>query len=205
MKKNWSTRRGFTQETSYAQGNDEFTAHCVIPQCFNAGYSGRKGFTLIELLVVVIIIGILTAVALPQYQKAVWKSHAVEAQINISRLVQAFKLYEMSGGEIPYDHAQIHGMANKVDLEALLDIDFTDQVYTDIIVTYFQNKFYGIMYMIRYPNRSEPDSSINWLQDGEGNLGGHTTCYARTDKGKMFCKTLCGDLIYESGKSCLLQ
>ncbi len=65
-----------------------------------AGYSGSRGFTLIELLVVVLIIGILAAVALPQYQKAVKKARITQALISLDALQKNSELAFLRTGKI---------------------------------------------------------------------------------------------------------
>lgn len=61
--------------------------------------NNKKGFTLIELLVVVLIIGILAAMAMPAYFKAVERARAAEADTMIGTVVNAQQRYKMKTGK----------------------------------------------------------------------------------------------------------
>ena len=58
----------------------------------------KKGFTLIELLVVVLIIGILAAIAYPNYQKAVIKARIAKALPEMKAIQEAEDRFYLANG-----------------------------------------------------------------------------------------------------------
>ena len=81
--------------TKAQKAGDPRLQHSGMTPSFN------KAFTLIELLVVVLIIGILAAVALPQYTKAVRKARIAEAKIILKKFTEAQDVYFLSNDGSP--------------------------------------------------------------------------------------------------------
>ena len=141
-----------------------------------------KGFTLIELLVVVLIIGILSAIALPQYTTAVEKARTAEALQNMKIMEEQMRLYILETGE-----------QNK-------NINFQEFSSVDLSGGYWQEKSYFTKYFEYYwPHiaNGKPYIEIIRLHDTEQDYyslqlsGDEKSCWTQTtDLGRKICKQL---------------
>ena len=158
----------------------------------------KKGFTLIELLVVVLIIGILAAIALPQYNIAVEKSRAAEAFTSIRALTNAVQVWGLANGN-DYDV-----LLTEKDPFSVLDVSLPLEKFTGSSVPGLKSK--NFVYMLEKNVEGyitvRAYGTKTKLGDGHNDFAYHLPiqtwrCVGRTELGKKVCKSYGGTLVYD--------
>ncbi len=126
--------KGFTlnrhAESSLLSISTATKAQSRDPEQKPFGMALCKGFTLIELLIVVLIIGILAAVAVPQYQKAVLKSRFSSLMPTTQAIRDGNEMYYMTNGGYADAVGKLDVTATNNDEMTLTLSDDPDYAYT---------------------------------------------------------------------------
>ena len=147
----------------------------------------KRGFTLIELLVVVLIIGILSSVALPQYTKAVEKARATEGVQTAAALSRAIDIWLLENGGFPSSIVDGKEMGLTIELSGGEWVDEqtyqTKNFYANSVCTSAQCSI---------EIRTEPTLKYSfYLKKNNANGEWGKECYTqRTEIGNAICKSM---------------
>ena len=142
------------------------------------------GFTLIELLLVVLIISILAAIALPQYQKAVLKSRYSAMMPLAKSIANGNEVYYMEHGNYSGDPTTliVQGKEEYPDGTNIL-------MYND-----------GGLSYVRATNDGVPSARYLVYQKHSENFANTTMCEAADERANALCQALGGQIV-EGGNS----
>ena len=152
----------------------------------------NAGFTLIELLVVGLIIGILAAVALPQYQLAVDKARYTELQTIGAKLRDMVEMYYMANGEYPTHWADLDITIPGCREEGSLYDLVCQKVRIDLNAAHF-NGWDGTTRGSDASLKGNVQYTYHFLYADNSTYAGKTSCVALNDRGGKVCKSLCGN------------
>lgn len=149
--------------------------------------TATMGFTLIELLVVVLIIGILSAVAVPQYEKAVEKSRIAEARIMLKNLLNAYKVKCLEEGGDLSSHCGEGEYTLADNTLVNLDINLPGAVYECPDDFCFDTKDWQYSYDSDSFNANRKGKNYYlYIDKGEENI------YCYNEDNHQMCESLCG-------------
>ena len=161
----------------------------------NISRGSISGFTLIELLVVVLIIGILSAVALPQYTKVVWKSRFSEALTISNSLEKSLELYLLEKG---YPSALTSLTPDELSVDVLSSLKKNkDKGYCSKYVCYSVGCYSSHCFWtaLVYKDAGLTTLLVNAFASNQGNIlestngSWYRSCYYEDEIGKSLCQS----------------